>query len=222
MAIQPLPPSDPPAPWMSIGSAVTLLPVDLETGMLTGEVTHWLSGAAGLVATIGVRTSAVVAARCAGHRLWLAGREAVHGDLLVFEVIARKPSPHVETTLALTGVIPLAHELRRSAVRTATLHPVRLTFDDGKAADGVAIDLSHTGCRIALNRADALQPVGTTARLAIELPGNEDLKLTGDVVRAAGDTGELALQFRPTDIDLAPIDRLVYAAVKRRRVVQEY
>lgn len=213
--------SEPPAVWITVGSAVTLLPVDLDTGVLTGEITHWLSGAAGLVATIGVRTTADVAALCAGHRLWLSGHEAVHGDLLVFEVIARKPSSHVDTTLALTGVLPLAHELRRSSVRADTKHPVRLTFDDGMTAHGVAADLSRTGCRIALNEADHLRPVGTPARIMIELPGNEQFELSGDIVRATGDTGELALHFQPTDIDLAPIDRLVYATVKRRYVTGE-
>jgi hypothetical protein len=220
MAVQPSP-SEPPAVWMTVGSAVTLLPVDLDTGVLTGEITHWLSGAAGLVATIGVRTSADVAAMCAGHRLWVSGHEAVHGDLLVFEVIARKPSSHVDTTLALTGVLPLAHELRRSSVRADIKHPVRLTFNDGTTADGVAADLSRTGCRIALNEADQLRPIGTSADIMIELPGNENFQLSGDIVRATSDTGELALHFQPADIDLAPIDRLVYATVKRRYVIGE-
>jgi PilZ domain len=220
MAVQPQS-FEPPAVWMTVGSAVTLLPVDLDTGLLTGEITHWLSGAAGLVATIGVRTAAHVAAMCAGHRLWLSGHEAAHGDLLVFEVIARKPSFQVDTTLALTGVVPLAHELRRSSVRASTLHPVRLTFEDGTTADGVAADLSRSGCRIALNEADLLRPVGTSAAVMIELPGNENFQLSGDIVRATGDTGELALHFRPTDIDLASIDRLVYATVKRQYVTGE-
>ena len=213
--------SEPPVLWITVGSPVTLLPVELDTGVLTGEITHWLSGAAGLVATIGVRTSADVAATCAGHRLWLSGHEAAHGDLLVFEVIARKPSSHVDTTLALTGVLPLAHELRRSSVRADTKHPVRLTFDDGTTAHGIAADLSRTGCRIALNQANHVRPVGTPAYIMIELPGNEHFQLSGNVVRAAGETGELALHFQPTNIDLAPIDRLVYATVKRRHVIGE-
>jgi hypothetical protein len=220
MAVQPLS-SEPPAVWITVGSPVTLLPIDLETGVLTGEITHWLSGAAGLVATIGVRTSADIAAMCAGHRLWLSGHEAVHGDLLVFEVIARKPSSQVATTLALTGVLPLAHELRRSSVRADTNHPVRLTFDDGTTAHGVAADLSRTGCRIALNEATHVRPVGTPAHIMIELPGNEDFQLSAAIVRATGDTGELALHFQPTNIDLAPIDRLVYATVKRHWVIGE-
>ena len=220
MAVRPQSP-EPPAVWMTVGSAVTLLPVDLDTGVLTGEITHWLSGAAGLVATIGVRTTAEVAAMCAGHRLWVSGHEAVHGDLLVFEVIARKPSSQVDTTLALTGVLPLAHELRRSSVRADTKHPVRLTFEDGTTAHGVAADLSRSGCRIALNEAAQLRPVGTAADVMIELPGNENFQLSGDIVRASGDTGELALHFQQTDIDLAPIDRLVYATVKRRYVIGE-
>ena len=220
MAVQPQS-FEPSAVWITVGSPVTLLPVDLDTGVLTGEITHWLGGAAGLVATIGVRTTADVAATCAGHRLWLSGHEAVHGDLLVFEVIARKPSSQVDTTLALTGVLPLAHELRRSSVRADTKHPARLTFNDGTTADGVAADLSRSGCRISLNEADQIRPVGTPADIMIELPGNEKFELSGDIVRATGDTGELALHFQPTNIDLAPIDRLVYATVKRRYVIGE-
>lgn len=221
MAVRPLPSSAPPAVWITVGSAVTLLPVDLDTGVLTGEVTHWLRGSGGRVATIGVRTTADVAAICTGHRLWLSGHEAVHGDLLVFEVIARKPSSAVDTALALTGVLPLAHELRRSSVRAQIERPVQLTFNDGTTADGVSADLSRSGCRIALTDADQLRLVGTSARIMIELPGTENFQLSGDVVRTMADTRELAMQFEATTIDLAPIDRLVYASVKRRYVTAE-
>jgi hypothetical protein len=213
----PAPLPSPPPLWMTVGTAVTLLPVDIDTGLLRGEVTHWLSGAAGLIATIGVSTTAEVAATCAGQRLWLAGNDARHGDLLVFEVIARQPSPHVDTTLALTGVLPLAHELRRAAVRAPARHPARMTFDDGTTTPGVAIDLSHTGCLIALNRADELHAIGSVAQVEIDLPGRRDFVLAADVVRNNGASGEVAVRFRPTDIDLSPIDRLVYATVKRRQ-----
>jgi hypothetical protein len=221
MAAKPQPSFESPALWMTVGSPVTMLPVDVESGLLSGEVTHWLSGSAGLIATIGVKTTADVAAVCAGHRLWLSGHEAVHGDLIVFEVIARQASSQVDTTLALTGVLPLAHELRRKAVRAEARHPVLVSFADGSSAQGVAIDLSHTGCLIALNRADALRPIGTSAHVQIELPGRESFDLDADIVRTVGSTGELALRFQPTDIDLAPIDRLVYATVKRRNSVDQ-
>ena len=100
---------------MTIGSAVTLLPVELESGVLAGEVTHWLGGAAGVVATIGVRTTADVAAVCAGQRVWLSGHAGLTGELIVLEVIAREASRHVDTTLTMTGVLPLAP--RRADVR---------------------------------------------------------------------------------------------------------
>jgi hypothetical protein len=201
--------------WMTIGSEVTLLPVELETGLLAGEVTHWLGGAAGVIATIGVRTTADVAALCAGQRLWLSGHAALTGELIVLEVIAREASRHVDTTLTMTGVLPLARERRRDAVRAATRHPVRLTFDDGTTARGIAADLSRSGCLIALNEADLLRPIGTAARLEIELPGNESFSLEGAIVRVAGSTGEVAVHFQPSNIDLAPVDRVVYASVKR-------
>jgi hypothetical protein len=201
--------------WMTIGSAVTLLPVEIGSGLLAGEVTHWLGGSAGVIATIGVRTTADVAAVCAGQRLWLSGHAALSGELIVLEVIAREASKHMGTSLTLTGVLPLAHERRRAAVRAATRHPVRLTYDDGTAAHGVAVDLSRSGCLIALNEADLLRPVGTGARLDIELPGNESFSLAGAIVRVEGTTGEVALHFQPTDIDLTPVDRVVYATVRR-------
>jgi len=200
---------------MTIGSAVTLLPVDLETGLLAGEVTHWLGDAAGVVATIGVRTTADVAAVCAGRRLWLSGHAALTGELIVLEVIARAASRQVDTTLITTGVLPLARERRRDAVRASTRHPVRLTFDDGTTAHGIAADLSRSGCLIALNDADLLRPVGTAIRLELELPGNDRFTLEGALVRVAASTGEVAVHFQPSDIDLAPVDRVVYASVKR-------
>jgi hypothetical protein len=215
MTLQPRQYSEASPMWMSIGSYVTLLPVDLDTGILSGEITHWLGGAAGLVATIGVRTSVDVATSCAGHRLWLSGREAVHNELLVFEVIARKPSRYVDTTLALTGVLPLAHEHRRDAVRAPMSHPVRLAFEDGTTGDGVAADLSRSGCLVALNEADFVHTVGTRADLQIELPGDETLVLPGHIVRTTMTAGQIAVRFQPTDIDLASIDRLVYSTVMR-------
>jgi hypothetical protein len=218
MSLQPRHYSEPSPVWMSIGSYVTLLPVDLDTGILSGEVTHWLGSAAGLVATIGVRTTMDVAVACAGHRLWLSGRDAVHNELLVFEVIARKPSRYVDTTLALTGVLPLAHEHRRNAVRAATRRPVRLTFEDGSTADGVAADISRSGCLVALKAADFLNPVGTGANLRIELLDEEILVLPGDIVRTTMAAGEVAVRFRATEIDLAPLDRLVYSTVMRERL----
>jgi hypothetical protein len=201
--------------WMTIGSAVTLLPVELDSGLLAGEVTHWLGGSAGVIATIGVRTTADVAAACAGQRLWLSGHAALTGELIVLEVIAREASKRVDTTLTLTGVLPLARERRRDSVRAATRHPVRLTFDDGIIAHGVAVDLSRSGCLVALNEADLLRPVGSTATLDIELPDTENFSLTGAIVRVEGATGEVAVHFAPSDIDLAPVDRVVYATVKR-------
>jgi hypothetical protein len=201
--------------WMTIGSAVTLLPVELESGLLAGEVTHWLGGAAGVVATIGVRTTADVAAVCAGQRLWLSGHAELTGELIVLEVIAREASRHVDTTLTMTGVLPLARERRRDAVRAAMRHPVRLTFNDGTTARGIAADLSRSGCLIALNEADLFRPIGTAARLEIELPGNESFSLEGAIVRVVGSAGEVAVHFQPSDIDLAPVDRVVYASVKR-------
>ena len=110
--------------WMTIGSDVTLLPVEVQSGLLAGEVTHWLGGSAGVIATIGVRTTADVAAVCAGQRLWLSGHAALTGELIVLEVIAREASRHVGTSLTLTGVLPLARERRRDSVRATTRHPV--------------------------------------------------------------------------------------------------
>jgi hypothetical protein len=206
---------------MPIGSAVTLLPVDLRSGLLSGVVTHWVGGAAGVITTIGVRTSADVAAICAGQRVWLSGRDSVNDELVVLEVIARTASTHVDTTLALTGILPLAHEPRRNALRAPTRHPAGLTFNDGRTTGGVVTDLSHSGCLIALNQADSLRPVGTTAQVQIELPGNETFSLSCDIVRIGGATGEVALRFQPTDVDLASIDRVVFATVKRNNAAQE-
>jgi hypothetical protein len=214
MATRPVP--SPPPLWMTVGTPVTLLPVDVDTGLLRGQITHWMSGGASLVATIGVSTTADVAAVCAGQRLWLSGKEAMHGDLIVLEVSARQPSAQVNTTLALTGVLPLAHELRRHAVRAATRHPVRLAFDDGTTAAGVAIDLSHSGCLITVNRAGPMPTIGSSAEVEIGLPGRTDCVVSADVVRSDAAAGELALQFEATDVDRAPIDRLVFATVKRQ------
>lgn len=208
--------------WMMAGGEVTLLPVDLDSGMQRGVITHWLTGDAGLIVTIGVRTSRDAAAMCSGQRVWLSGREGSGGELIVLEVIARRASEQDDTTLILTGVLPLARERRRSAVRAATRHPATLMYTDGSVAHGVATDLSHGGCRIDLNQADLVQPIGATANVHLELPGSEKFLLSAEVVRIDGSTGEMGMRFQPTEIDLAPIDRLVYATVKQQKLSAEY
>jgi hypothetical protein len=205
--------------WMMAGGEVTLLPVEPECGLQRGVVTHWLTGDAGLVVTIGVRTSREAAAMCAGQRVWLSGREAAEKELIVLEVIARRASDQDDTTLIMTGVLPLARERRRNAVRATTRHPATLTYAGGATARGIATDLSHDGCRIDLNQ-PGLVPIGATADVHIELPGNETFALTAEVMRIDTLTGELGMRFEPTEIDLAPIDRLVYATVKRQQLAQ--
>jgi len=207
--------------WMMAGGEVTLLPVELESGLLRGVVTHWLTGEAGLIVTIGVRTSREAAAICAGQRVWVSGREAADSELIVLEVIARRASDQDDTTLILTGVLPLARERRRGSVRAATRHPAMLTYSDGTTAQGVATDLSHGGCRIDLNQPDLARLVGATAEVRIELPGNRTFALEAEVMRIDALTGELGMRFEPTEIDLAPIDRLVYAKVRRQNLTQE-
>jgi hypothetical protein len=208
--------------WMMAGGEVTLLPVELDSGLQRGVITHWLTGPAGLVVTIGVRTSREAAAMCSGQRVWVSGREAADEELIVLEVIARRASDQDDTTLILTGVLPLARERRRSAVRAATRHPATLTYSDGTAAHGVATDLSHGGCRIDLNQADLVRSVGSTAEVRIDLPGNKKFQLAAEVMRIDRQTGELGMRFEPTELDLAPIDRLVYATVKRQKITEEY
>jgi hypothetical protein len=208
--------------WMMAGGEVTLLPVELDSGLLRGVVTHWLTGEAGLIVTIGVRTSREAAAMCSGQRVWVAGREAADAELIVLEVIARRASDQDDTTLIMTGVLPLARERRRGAVRAATRHPAMLTYSDGTTARGIATDLSHSGCRIDLNQPDLVRSVGETAEVRIELPGNKKFALEAEVMRIDAQTGELGMRFEPTEVDLAPIDRLVYAKVKRQKITEEY
>jgi hypothetical protein len=215
MAAETLPELDPSSFRMSVGTAVTLLPTDLATGLLDAEVTYWLDGPGGMI-IVGAQTSAATAALCAGQQVWVAGHEAEHGELVVFEALAQRASRQVATVLTLTGVVPIAHEHRRRAVRAMTRHPVRLTFANGTAADGIALDFSRAGCHVSLDYVDVAGPIGSTADLQIALPGNEDFSLTGDVIRIPG-TREVALRFHLADIDLAAIDRLVYATVMRQR-----
>jgi hypothetical protein len=208
--------------WMMAGGEVTLLPVDLDSGLQRGVITHWLTGAAGLIVTIGVRTSRQTAAMCSGQRVWVSGREAAGEELIVLEVIARRASDQDDTTLILTGVLPLARERRRNAVRAATRHPATLTYADGTTAQGVATDLSHGGCRIDLNQPDLMRSVGAMAEVRIELPDHKTFALEAEIMRIDRQTGELGMRFEPTELDLAPIDRLVYATVKRQKVTEEY
>ena len=80
---------------------------------------------------------------------------------------------------------------------------------------------SHAGCRIDLNQPGLVRPTGATTDVRIELPGNKKLALSAEVTRIDRVTGELGIRFEPTEIDLAPIDRLVYATVKAQKLAEE-
>ena len=67
-----------------------------------------------------------------------------------------------------------------------------------------------------------MRSVGATAEVRIELPGNKKFALTAEIMRIDMQTGELGMRFEPTELDLAPIDRLVYATVKRQNITEEY
>ncbi len=185
----PTPDVRPAMPIPRPGAPAVIVPTDGEEPA-AGEITAWSHGAGGIVATARVDVGVEAAAALAGRKVWVRAR-AEHA-LTVIQAVAQ-PVGGRPGHLELTGVIGLAVEARRSAVRAQLRHAVLLQRAGVPSRGTWTIDLSSTGCRVPLNE-DRLT-VGERVRTAVTRADGSTLWLSGEVVRVDRDAGEAALHF---------------------------
>ncbi len=195
------------------GSPVTIVPVGVD-GMWVGEVASWTASPGGLVVTSEVVTSEDAVEVLDGQRVWVLARTRVSDSLVVFEALARMRQA---TIVTLTGVIAIAHEPRRRAVRAATVRPVLVEVaSGGETMRAHTVDLSRNGCRIALPPGQTLD-AHSKVDLHVDLGADARVTASGEVLRVDDERRQAVLRFS----ELAPedgsrIERLVLGQLRTR------
>ncbi len=180
-----------------VGSPVTLLPVSID-GVWVGEVASWTASPGGLVVTSEVVTTDQAVHVLNMQRVWVLARTSQTDTLVVFEAIAQARGADV---LSLTGVVAIAHESRRRAVRAATVCPVMVDLPSGEPLRTQTVDLSSSGCRIIVPPGRQLS-AETTVDLVVELEAHGPVRASGDVLRVDDERGEAVVRF----VEIAPED----------------
>lgn len=193
--------SKPPLPTPELGAPVVIVPMDGEEPV-AGEVTVWSTG--GIVVTGRVQVGAGAASALNGRRVWARAR-APEG-MVVVQAVAQQVAARRDE-LELTGVIGLAVEARRAAVR-ARLQRSILLLRDGVPSRGTwTIDLSSTGCRVRLPQDQQLTR-GDRLRTVVSGSGGEPMLLLSEVVWVDADAAEAALHFvEVSDSDRNALER---------------
>ncbi|GAA0315968.1 PilZ domain-containing protein [Kineococcus aurantiacus] len=176
----------------AVDTTVTLMPTAGGNGAWhTGTVRSWTAGAAGLVVTSHVSASPATVEALDGQRVWVS-TDSGQGDSVtphaVFQAIAQA---HRDDELALTGVMLLAAETRRGAVRAPASLPAHLTMPEG-VADVRTVDYSRTGMRV---EGAQDMPAHADVEIALELGDGLEVHARGEVLRVDETSGEAVVRF---------------------------
>jgi hypothetical protein len=183
----------------AVNTTVTLMPTTAASGSPavwhTGIVRSWTAGAAGLVVTSHVTADPDTVEALDGQRVWVS-TDAGDSDSVtphaVFQAVAQA---HRDDELALTGVMLLASETRRGAVRAPASVPAHLTMAEG-VADVRTIDYSRTGMRI---EGAMDMPAHTDVDVSLELGDGLAVHARGEVLRVDEESGEAVVRFVELD-----------------------
>ncbi|GAB7192727.1 hypothetical protein NUM3379_34360 [Kineococcus sp. NUM-3379] len=194
--------ADGPAP----GTEVTLMPTGTAV-VHVGTVRSWTASASGLVVTSQVGMDPGTVEMLDGRRVWASARMEQSGSLAVFQAVAQA---HRDDELALTGVVLLANEARRGAVRAHTRRPAQVV-GAGFEEEVTTIDISRTGVRLG---GENLPAAHETVEVSVTLDEGVEVHARGEVLRAGA--GEAVVQF--TDMnpaDSAAVERTVLEELAR-------
>lgn len=196
----------------AMGSMVVLLPRDA-SGERRGSVRAWESGALGLAVTARVAVNPADARDLAGSRVWVTARTAATGTLVVFESTAQRWSDRADE-LAISGVVPLAREPRRAAVRGPVAGAVRIQpGGDGPALEARSVDISRDGVRVVLPLSARLSP-DQPVEIEVELGEGSSVTAEGRVLRSQTRGGEAVVRFvRMEPGDSEQVDRAVLSVL---------
>jgi len=186
--------SSPPAP--QIDAPAVIVPID-GGEPVAGEVTMWSAGS--LVMTGRVRVGAGAASVLNGHRVWV--RATAAQGLVVVQAVA-KPVAGRRDEIELTGVVGLAVETRRTAVRARLERAIVLLRDGAPSRGTTTLDLSSSGCRLRLPEDQPLSP-GERLQTVVTGQAGDPMLLLGEVVWVDSEAGEAALHF----VEVSDADR---------------
>lgn len=199
-------------PGLALGETVRLLPI-VGGRLLYGTVVD-LSEAQEPSAWVRVAALPWVGGRMDGVRVWVLSGAADRGSATVHvaRLLVRTQAAEVD----LTEVSLLADEPRRNALRTSAQRPV-LLLRPGKVSSGtVSLDLSSTGCRVAVPSGQELS-AGQVVLVAVDVDAGGSVWADGQVVWVDEAAGVAALHFTRIDpTDQERIDRSVLAALSPR------
>ncbi|NAZ83127.1 hypothetical protein GTR02_15005 [Kineococcus sp. R8] len=198
----------------AIDTMVTLMPTSSAT-VHTATVRSWTASAAGLVVTSHVSATPASVAALDGQRVWVSTEAHADADgavvpHAVFQAVAQA---HREDELALTGVMLLAAETRRGAVRATTSKLAHLSTPDGDR-EVRTVDISRTGVRL---EAGSLPRAHEEVDLSLDLEGGVEVHAHGEVLRVDDATGEAVVRFVELDRDAADaLERSVLIELARQ------
>jgi len=149
-----------------------------------------------------------------GVRVWVISGEPERSAVTVHEarlLVAPQPDE-----VELAELTLLADEPRRAALRAAAQRPV-LLLRPGKVSSGTtSLDLSSTGCRVAVPAGQELS-TGQQVQVAVDLDAGNSVWADGQVVWVDEEAGVAALHFTRMDpADRERLDRGVLAALSPR------
>jgi len=188
----------------AVDTTVTLMPTTTmgttnDAGWHTGTVRSWTAGAAGLVVTSHVSAAPQTVEALDGQRVWVS-TDAGHGqDVTPHAVFQAVAQAHRDDELALTGVMLLASETRRGAVRAPASLPAHLTMPEG-VADVRTVDYSRTGMRV---EGAMDMPAHTDVEVSLELGDGMEVHARGEVLRVDQMSGEAVVRFVDLEDDAA-------------------
>jgi len=187
----------------AIDAVVTLMPTSSAT-VHTATVRSWTASAAGLVVTSYVTATPESVAALDGQRVWVSTEAQAQDDgsvvpHAVFQAVAQA---HRDDELALTGVMLLAAETRRGAVRATTSVPAHLSSPTGDS-DVRTVDISRTGVRL---EGRSLPRAHEEVDLSLALEQGVEVRARGEVLRVDESTGEAVVRF--VELDRGAADAL--------------
>ncbi|WP_432572011.1 PilZ domain-containing protein [Kineococcus sp. SYSU DK005] len=201
----------------ALDTTVTLMPTTGTTERAprvhTGTVRSWTAGAAGLVVTSHVSADPGTVEALDGQRVWVSTEAGEPGAVVPHAVFQAVAQAHRSDELALTGVMLLASETRRAAVRVPTSLAVHLTTPEG-VADARTVDISRSGLRL---EAQDLPAEHTEVDVALELDEGLEVHARGEVVRVDDEHHEAVVRFLELDEGAAEVlERSVLSELARQ------
>ncbi len=195
----------------SAGSQVSIMRTSAPANVSRALVRSWDRSDTGLVVTARVLVTEQTAQQLDRLTVWVSARTATSGSLVVLSALART-APDARDELVLTGISDLALEGRREAVRARFERPALLVAA-GRQQPARALDLSRTGCRMALE-GEPVAELGAAVEVQMELQDHRPLRAAAHVLRVDPDGGELIVHFdRLSADDAQRVDYEVFSTL---------